>query len=58
MTLLRIWLGATVLAIGLMAICAFAPVTVFVALLTAALGLVSFTMIALARRLQAWRERR
>jgi hypothetical protein len=41
-----------------MAIWAFAPVLVFVALLTAALGLVALAMIALARGLQAWRERR
>jgi hypothetical protein len=36
----------------------FAPVLVFMALLLAALGLVAVGMIALARRLQAWRERR
>ena len=58
MTLLRLWLAATaVLLIGL-AVWAFAPVLVFMALLLAALGLAAAAMIALARRLQAWRERR
>jgi hypothetical protein len=35
-----------------------APVLVFVALLAAGLGLVSFAMIALARWLQRWRQRK
>jgi hypothetical protein len=56
-TLLRIWLAASALALGLMAIWAFAPVLVFVVLLTAALGLIALAMIALARWLQSWRER-
>ena len=58
MTLLRIWLTATAMALAVMAIWAFAPVLVFVAVLTAALGLLAFAMIAFARWLQAWRERR
>jgi hypothetical protein len=57
-TLLRIWLAATAVALALMAIWAFAPVLVFVALLTAALGLLALAMIGFARWLQAWRERR
>lgn len=58
MTLLRIWLLATGVLVALLAVWAFAPVLMFVFLLTGALGLLSAAMIALARALQAWRERR
>jgi hypothetical protein len=51
-----LWIPVIVLA--WMALWAFAPVLLFVALLLAALGLVAAAMIALARRLQAWHERR
>ena len=58
MTLLRLWLiGSVAIIVGL-AVWAFAPVLVFVMLLAGALGLVSALMIALARTLQARRERR
>jgi len=57
-TLLRLWLiGSSVILAGL-AVWAFAPVLVFVLLLTAALGVASAAMIGLARALQAWRARR
>ena len=58
MKLLRIWLAATAIAVAVLAVWAFAPVLLFVALLTAALGLVAAITISLARRLQGWRERR
>jgi hypothetical protein len=51
-----LWIPVIVLA--WMALWAFAPVLLFVALLLAALGLVAAAMIALARRLRAWHERR
>jgi ABC-type uncharacterized transport system permease subunit len=55
---LRLWLvGTTVVLIGL-AVWAFAPVLVFVVLLTAGLGLVSAAMIGIARALQEPRARR
>jgi hypothetical protein len=41
-----------------MAVWAFAPVLVFVALLTLALGGLAAATILLAHRLRAWRERR
>jgi hypothetical protein len=57
-TLLRLWLiGSVALLIGL-AVWAFAPVLVFVVLLAVVLGILCALMIALARGLQAWRERR
>jgi hypothetical protein len=43
--------------LAVLAVWAFAPVLVFLALLVAALGLLSAAMITLARMLQAWRER-
>lgn len=58
MTFLRLWLAATALLLAAIAVWAFAPVLVFVFLLAAGLGLVSAAMIALARRLRVWRERR
>jgi hypothetical protein len=58
MMLLRIWLISTAALLAAVALWAFAPVLVFVALLTATLGAVSALMIALARALRTWRERR
>lgn len=58
MTLLRFWLAATAIVLAGMAVWAFAPVLVFMALLLAALGLAAVAMIGLARGLRAWRERR
>jgi hypothetical protein len=56
--LLRIWLLlTTALLIGL-ALWAFAPMLVFLVLLTAALGIASAVMIALAKMLRGWREGR
>jgi hypothetical protein len=55
--LLRIWLAGTAVVLGAIAVWAFAPVLVFVALLTAALGGIAAAMILLAHRLRAWRER-
>jgi hypothetical protein len=54
--LLRYWLAATAIAVAGIAVWAFAPVLVFVAVLAAGLGLVSFAMIALARLLRRWRD--
>jgi energy-converting hydrogenase Eha subunit A len=58
MTVLRAWLIGTSIIITALAIWAFAPVLVFLALLAAALGLLSAVMIAFARALAAWRDRR
>ena len=58
MSLLRIWLAVTTVVLVALAVWAFAPVLVFLALLIVALGLAAAAMILLARRLQAWRERR
>lgn len=58
MSLLRLWLTATAAILAALAVWAFAPVLLFLALLLAALGLLSAAMIALARALQARRERR
>ena len=58
MTLLRIWLIATAIALGALAVWALAPVLLFVVLLTVALGAISALMIGFARALQARRERR
>jgi len=57
-TLLRIWFVGTAIALTTIAVWAFAPVLVFVVLLAAALGLACGAMIALARALRSWRERR
>jgi hypothetical protein len=57
-TLLRIWyLVAAALLAGIL-LWAFAPVLIFLALLAGALGIVAALMIALARVLRAWGERR
>ena len=58
MTLLRFWLAGTAVALTAIAIWAFAPVLVFVFLLAVGLGLLCAGMIALARGLRAWRERK
>ena len=58
MTLLRAWLIASSVVITAIAVWALAPVLVFVALLVAGLGLISASMIMLARRLRAWRDHR
>lgn len=58
MTLLRYWLAASAIILTAIAVWALAPVLIFVGLLAAALGLVSLAMIALARGLQAWRDRK
>jgi hypothetical protein len=55
--LLRYWLAGTALVVAALLVWAFAPVLVFLALLAAALGLVSFAMIGLARAIEAWRNR-
>jgi hypothetical protein len=57
-TLLRLWLAVTAIALAGMAVWAFAPVLVFMALLLVLLGAAAAVMIALARWLQALRERR
>jgi hypothetical protein len=55
-SLLRIWLWATVAVLTGLLVWAFAPVLVFLALLTLGIGLLSALMIALARGLQKSRE--
>jgi hypothetical protein len=57
MTLLRLWLLGTAVILTGLALWAFAPVLVFILLLTTGLGLISAVMVALARALRAWRER-
>ena len=54
-SLLRIWLWATVAVLAGLLVWAFAPVLVFLALLTLGIGLLSALMIALARSLQKTR---
>ena len=60
-SLLRLWLLGTALLVAILLIWAFAPVLVFVALLAAGLGVLSFAMIGLARALERglgrWRRR-
>lgn len=58
MTVLRIWLIASAAVLLALAVWAFAPVLLFIAILTAGLGAVSALMIGLARALGSWRERR
>ena len=57
-TLLRYWLAGTAIILVAIAVWALAPVLIFFVLLAAALGLVSLAMIALARSLQGWRDRK
>jgi hypothetical protein len=54
--LLRIWLAGTAIALAVLAVWAFAPVLLFMALLVVALGLAAAAMVALARALRRWRE--
>jgi ABC-type uncharacterized transport system permease subunit len=56
--MLRLWLIGTSIILAALAVWAFAPVLVFVLLLTAALGVVSAIMIGIARALRVRRERR
>jgi hypothetical protein len=51
-SLLRWWLIGTGLALGAVLVWAFAPVLVFLALLTGALGVLAMAMIGLARSLE------
>jgi len=57
-SLLRLWLAVTAAALAVLAVWAFAPVLLFIALLIVGLGLLSAVMIGAARALQARRERR
>jgi hypothetical protein len=57
-TLLRVWMLATTALVSTIVIWAYAPVLFFVAALTVVLGFACAIMIAIARWLQAWRERR
>jgi len=57
-SVLRLWLIGTSVVLAGIAVWAFAPVLVFIALLAGALGVLSALMIGLARWLQAWREKR
>jgi hypothetical protein len=57
-TLLRAWLAGTAIIVAALAVWAFAPVLIFFVLLAGGLGLVALAMIALARGLQAWRDRK
>ena len=56
--LLRLWLVITSLVLAGLAVWAFAPVLLFIVVLTGALGLLSAAMIGVAHALQARRERR
>jgi len=57
MSFLRLWLLATMVLLAAVAVWAFAPVLVFLALLTVGLGGVSLVMISLARGLARLRGR-
>jgi hypothetical protein len=57
MSFLKLWLAGTAVLLTAVAVWAFAPVLVFLALLTGALGALSFLMIALARRLERARNK-
>ena len=56
MSLLRIWLLLTATLLAGILLWAVAPLLVFLALLTGALGIVAALMIALARALRSWRD--
>lgn len=58
MTLLRFWLAGTALIVIGLLIWAIAPIVVFLMLLTFALGLICWAVIALAHALRAWSERK
>ncbi|MBO0765571.1 MAG: hypothetical protein J2P50_13420 [Hyphomicrobiaceae bacterium] len=53
MTLLRIWIGVTVVVLATLAVWAFAPILIFMALLVVVLGGLAAIMIGQARRLRA-----
>jgi hypothetical protein len=55
---LRFWLAGTGGLLLVLAVWAFAPLLLFIALLAVSLGLLSALMIAIARSLAAWRQRR
>ena len=55
---LRFWLAGSGGLILALAVWAFAPVLLFILLLTAGLGLLCAFMITIARSLAAWRQRR
>jgi hypothetical protein len=55
---LRFWLACSGGLFLALAVWAFAPVLLFILLLTAALGLLCAFMIGIARSLAAWRQRR
>ena len=57
-TPVRIWLMLTAALLAAVLLWALAPLLVFLALLTAALGIVAALVIALARALRAWRGER
>ena len=52
MRVLRLWLLGTALLAAVLLVWAFAPVLLFLGLLTGALGALSFAIIGLARALQ------
>ena len=58
MTLLKYWLAGTALILGALMVWAIAPVLIFFLLLTAALGVIAFSMVAFANALRTRRERR
>ena len=58
MRLLRLWLAATAVVLAGMAVWALAPVLLFVALLTLALGILAAIVIWQARLLRTWLDRR
>jgi hypothetical protein len=57
MSFVRLWLIGTALALAAIAVWAFAPVLVFIALLAGGLGLLSLAMIGLARALERARRK-
>jgi hypothetical protein len=55
---LRFWFACAGGLLLALAVWAFAPVLLFILLLTAGLGLLCALMISIARSLAAWRQRR
>jgi hypothetical protein len=55
---LRLWLLGTGILLMALAVWASAPLLLFIVLLTAAIGALSALMIAIARRIEGWRQRR
>jgi len=55
---LRLWLVGTGIVLFALAVWAFAPVLLFLMLLTAGLGAISALMIGIARAFAGWRQRR